>query len=252
MLNAITAWVLNNLNLKLDWHNSAELNPKTYHLDEDTRKCASNYKAAVEFCLNDSTFPQINPILPTPRKNAWQALSKTPSHEAQTIASESTRDHGQTSTSHDNATVSTSASSWYSMSPSITQDILNLQRNLRKLSFRTKIAKAETGATQLATFNAMNTFDRAIHAFEARMNRLESACTRQAQINSHTLQLILDPETSLHNGTVQTLSNLVTQESQSAREEQEWLDNAGLEDFTPPLPEGWHCHNQKLTCNKGH
>ncbi len=130
--------------------------------------------------------------------------------------------------------------------------ILNLQKSLRKLSFRTKIAEAETGATQLATFQAMNSFDGAIHAFQARMNWLESARSQQSQINSHTLCLILDPKTSSKDGTVQTLTSLVTQESQSARANQEWLEKAGLEDFTPPLPDGWHRHNCKLTRNKGH
>ena len=138
------------------------------------------------------------------------------------------------------------------MSHNFNQDITNLQKNLCKLNFRTKIAEAETGATQLATFNAMNSFEGAIQAFQARMNQLKDGQTQQAQINSHTLRLILDPETASRDGTVQTLTMLVAQESQSAMNDQDWLDNMGLEDFTPPLPEACYHHNRKITWNKEH
>ncbi len=69
------------------------------------------------------------------------------------------------------------------------------------------------------------------------MSRLEHARLRQAEINLHTIRLILDPETASCNSTAEQVTDLISQESQSAVADKTWLDSMTLGDFALPLPE---------------
>ncbi len=117
----------------------------------------------------------------------------------------------------DEATTTTTTSTRLSlMSQAMTQDIQKLQQNIRKLSFCTKIIEAETGLTQSNLYQASNSFDGAVRAFQARMSQIKHARLQQAEINSHTLRLILDPKMTSKDGTVEEVTHPVTTESISA------------------------------------
>ena len=75
---------------------------------------------------------------------------------------------------------------------------------------------------------------------------------RQAEINAHTIRLILDPETASRDGTVEKVTHLITTESISAVADKEWLESMTMGDFAHPLPESWEHHRQKAQKNKDH
>ena len=135
------------------------------------------------------------------------------------------------------------------MSQSWQSDISKLQNNIRKLNFRTKVIEAETGLIQSNLYQASNSFDGAVHAFQACMSPIEHARTRQAEIDSHTIRLILDPEMASCNGTVERVTNLITQETIRATADKNWLESMTFGDFAVPLPDTWEKHKKTAQKN---
>jgi hypothetical protein len=129
---------------------------------------ANKYEEAAAFFMDDSQFLQLQKPKDPPR-NAWHDLkSRTISHSDSISVTSDMGSRGQATISksqEDGATTTTTTSTKWSASPTITQDIANLQKNIRKLSFRSKLAELETSETQLTIYNSMNSFNGAIWAF---------------------------------------------------------------------------------------
>ncbi len=157
---AMSAWVLNNLQINLEW--SHEFSSKTFHLLLETRNKTSVYKSAVEFFLDNTQFPK--PAQATysqkVKPNAWFDLKSRTISISDTITEVSDIPSKENQANSVNATATTFASTRLSMmSQSMGQDIQLLQHNIQKLSFCSKVIKAETGITQSNLFQASHSFE---------------------------------------------------------------------------------------------
>ena len=228
--------------IQIKWNNDQEYDAKTYRLDPKSRSLASQLAAIA----HEHTQPP--PIkLPTgkskkspspiqPAINAWIDLTKVkepPEKSQHQIPEKMTTD--------DDATITTlSESTWFSATLSkqeATEKFKKIGHNIRNLSYRHKKLEAGQECLEMEVGIKMNQLFRCFELHHHRLERLEAARDRQAEIQLKHIQITLDPLAAKRNGTLASLERMLNNERRQAVEDRKALEEDRVKAMEGPHEE---------------
>jgi hypothetical protein len=226
-MRSIELWIKSNFHLQIKWNNALQFDAKTYRLDAKSRSLASQFTDIANETTQSSNNlkPPPSAQLPksTPAINGWIDLTRVREPPEKPFATT----HGKDQT-EDEATVTTlSESTWNSTTlpkAEIMEKFKKIGSNLRNLSYRHK--KLESGQESLEMFAALriNQLSRCFELHHNRLERLEAARDRHAEIQLQHIQFTLDPVSAQKNGTLAKLEKLITNEIRQASDDRRALE----------------------------
>ena len=213
----IDTWIKTNLNIRITWNTEHQYEAKTYRLDPKSRNIANQLTAIANELLkpppNPNTQPNVQKSAPksAPGINAWVDLTqvKKPPPKMQDPSSAMLPQE-------DEATVTTlSESTWHSVTLSrqeATEKFKRVGSNLKNLSYRHKKLEAGQECLETAVGLKMNQLFRCFELHHNRLERLEAARERHAEIQLQHIQVTLNPAVAQRDGTLAKLEKMVEEE----------------------------------------
>jgi hypothetical protein len=240
-IKSIETWIKSRFFIQIKWNNDQEYDAKTYRLDPKSRSLASQLAAIAHEHTKPlspiklhTAKPQKSPSPIHPAMNAWIDLTrvKEPPEKSQ-------HQFPEKMTTDDEATITTlSESTWFSATLSkqeATEKFKKIGHNIRNLSYRHKKLEAGQECLEMEVGINMNKLFRYFELHHNRLERLEAARDRQAEIQLQHIQLTLDPLAAKRNGTLASLERMLNNERRQAA-----ADRKALEEDRVKALEGPH------------